>query len=86
MDVEMEAINRNGTWELIELPKGGKKVGVKWVYKTKFNEHGEVDKYKVRLVVKRYSQQYGVDYIKVFAPVARMQIIHLVVALAAQRG
>ncbi|KAJ6855707.1 Integrase catalytic domain-containing protein [Populus alba x Populus x berolinensis] len=86
MDVEMEAIKRNGTWELMELPAGGKKVGVKWVYKTKLNEHGAVDKYKTRLVVKGYSQQYGVDYIEVFAPVARMETIRLVVALAAQRG
>jgi hypothetical protein len=56
IDVKMEAIKRNGTWELMELPPGGKKVGVKWVYKTKLNEHGAVDKYKARLVVKGYSQ------------------------------
>jgi len=86
MDVEMEAIKRNGTWELMELPARGKKVGVKWVYKTKLNEHGVVDRYKARLVVKGYSQQYGVDYTEVFAPVARMETIRLVVALAAQRG
>ena len=56
MDLEIEAINKNGTWELTELPKGGKKVGVKWIYKTKFNENGDVDKYKVRLVAKGYTQ------------------------------
>ena len=77
MDVEMEAIKRNGTWELMELLAEGKKVGVKWVYKTKLNEHGAVDKYKARLVVKGYSQQYGVDYTEVFAPVARMETIRL---------
>jgi hypothetical protein len=71
MDVEMEAIKQNGTWELMELPVGGKKVGVKWVYKTKFNKHGAVDKYKARLVMKGYSQQYGVDYTELFALVAR---------------
>jgi len=38
MDLEIEAINKNGTWESTELPEGGKKVGVKWIYKTKFNE------------------------------------------------
>lgn len=86
MDVEIEAIKRNDTWELTELPEGGKKIGVKWVYKTKFNENGEVDKYKARLVVKGYSQQHGVDYTEVFAPVARMETIRLVVALAAQKG
>lgn len=40
MDVEIEAIKRNETWELVELPKGEKKVGVKWVYKTKLDENG----------------------------------------------
>jgi len=86
MDLKIEAINKNGTWELTELPKGAKKVGVKWIYKTKFNENGDVDKYKVRLVAKGYIQQHGVDYTEVFAPVARMETIRLVVALAAQRG
>ncbi|RVW64797.1 Retrovirus-related Pol polyprotein from transposon TNT 1-94 [Vitis vinifera] len=85
MDLELAAINKNGTWELTELPEGGKKIGVKWIYKTKFNENGEVDKYKARLVAKGYTQQHGVDYTKVFAPVARMETIRLVVALAAQR-
>lgn len=83
---EMEAIKKNGMWELMELLEGGKKVGVKWVYKTKFNENGEVDKYKVRLVVKGYAQQHGVAYTEVFAPVARMQTIRLVVAFVAQKG
>jgi len=43
------------------------------VYKTKLNEKGEVDKHKVRLVVKGYAQQYGIDYTEVFALVARME-------------
>ena len=41
MNLEMEAINRNGTWELMELPEGEKRVGAKWIYKTKFNENGK---------------------------------------------
>lgn len=56
IDVEMEAIRKNGTWELIELPKDAKKIGVKWMYKTKFNENGEVDKYKDQLVANGYTQ------------------------------
>lgn len=86
MDLEMEAINNNDTWVMTKLPKGAKKVGVKWIYKTKFDENGEVDKYKARLVAKGYTQQHRVDYTEVFAPVARMETIQLVIALAAQRG
>jgi len=69
----------------MELLEGGKKVGVKWIYKTKFNKNGEVEKYKARLVAKGYTQQHGVDYTKVFEPVAHMETIRLVVALATQR-
>jgi len=86
MDSEIAAIQKNNTWEIIDLPHGAKTVGVKWVYKTKLNECGKVDKYKARLVAKGYTQQYGVDYMEVFAPVARMDTIRLILALAAQKG
>ena len=56
---------------------------MKWVFKTKLNEKGEVDKYKARLVAKGYKQRYGIDYTEVFSPVARHDTIRLVVALAA---
>lgn len=56
------------------------------MYKTKLNESGEVDKFKARLVVKGYAQQYGIDYTEVFAPVARMETVRLVIAFAAKKG
>ena len=83
--LDLEAINKNDTWELMELPEGGKKIGMKWIYKTKLNENGEVNKYKARLVAKGYTQQHGIDYAEVFALVACMEIVYLVVALATQR-
>ncbi|CAL5371264.1 unnamed protein product [Camellia sinensis] len=86
MDMEMKAIERNNTWELTDLPTGAKKIGVKWVYKTKLKENGEVDKFKARLVAKGYVQQQGIDYTEVFAPVARMDTVRMIVALAAQKG
>ena len=54
MDQEIEAIERNDTWELVELPKGKKTIGVKWVYKTKLNARGEVEKCKAHSVAKGY--------------------------------
>ena len=83
MDAEIEAIERNHTWELMELPEGEKTVGVKWIYRTKLNEKGEVDKFKARLVAKGYTQKYGIDYSEVFSPVARHDTIRMIISLAA---
>lgn len=54
-------------------------------FKTKLNEDGNVDKYKARLVVKGYSQEEGIDYDEVFAPVARWDTIRIFLSVAAQR-
>jgi len=86
MDLESAAIEKNKTWELVSQPKGIKTIGVKWIFKTKLNEKGEVDKCKAHLVVKGYAQRYGIDYSEVFAPVARWDTIRLILALAAQKG
>lgn len=85
MDAEIKLIENNETWELMDLPAGAKKIGVKWIYKTKLNENGEVDKYKARLVAKGYAQEHGVDYTEVFAPVVRMDTVRMILSLAAQR-
>ena len=54
MDLEIEAIEWNETWDLIDLLNVIKKIGVKWVFKTKLNENGEIDKYTARLVATWY--------------------------------
>lgn len=59
MNCEMDSIEKNETWQLTILPAGARKIGVKWVFKTKLNENGEVDKYKAHLVAKGYAQQHG---------------------------
>jgi len=82
---EMESIKKNGTWELTNLPEGWKAVGTKWIFKTKLNENGEIEKHKARLVAKGYSQKYGIDYTEVFAPVARLDTIRAILATAAQK-
>ena len=83
---EIQAIEKNKTWFLSELPSQTKAIGVKWIYKTKLNERGEVDKHKARLVVLGYAQKYGIDYTEVFAPVARWDTIRLIMALAAHQN
>lgn len=86
MEAEIESIERNETWELTTVPKGIKTIGVKWVFKTKYKEDGEIDKFKVRLVAKGYAQRFGVDYNEVYAPVARWDTIHMIIATAASKN
>ena len=82
MEEEIQSIEKNYTWELTTLPKDNRAIGVKWVYKMKKNAHGEVERHKEILVAKVYKQGHGVDYEEVFALVARMGTIRLLISLA----
>jgi hypothetical protein len=63
-----------------------KVIGVKWVYRTKFNVDGFINKNKARLVVKGYVQVFGVDFLKTFVPIAQLDTIIILLALSAYKG
>ncbi|CAL2278968.1 unnamed protein product [Prunus armeniaca] len=85
MEAELEMIEKNDTWKLVERPFAKPVIGVKWVYKTKLNLDGTVQKNKAGLVAKGYSQKPGIDYNETFAPVARLDTIRTLIALAAHK-
>ncbi len=82
MDEEMEAMHRMHVWDQVKIPAGVKPVGAKWVFKRKLDEHGTPTRYKARLVAQGYSQLAGVDFDQTFAPVARIQSLRLLLAVA----
>lgn len=85
MQEELESIEENDTWNLVDLPRGRTAIGSKWVFKTKRDSNGTVVKRKARLVAKGFSQKFGVDYNDVFAPVARGTTLRMLLSVAGER-
>jgi hypothetical protein len=91
MDEELDQIEKNDTWELVPRPKNKnvintKWVSTKWVFRKKLNEDGQVTRNKARLACKGYAQIEGIDFEETFAPVARMETIHLLLAYACSKN
>ena len=86
MKAELEMIEKNKTWELVARPTDKPVIGVKWEFKVKLNLDGTVHKHKSRLVAKGYAQKPVIDYNETFAPVARLDTIQTLIALATQKG
>ena len=83
MDEEIECIEKNQTWELVDVPKDKDVISVKWIYKTKQDADGNMQKQKSRMVARGFTQQLGIDSNETFAPVAHIDIVRTVLAIAA---
>lgn len=86
MKEELASIEKNKTWDLVDLPANKTRISVKWVYKVKLNPDGSISKHKARLVVRGFMQRAGLDYSEVFAPVARLETVRLIIALASWKN
>ncbi|KAI3744783.1 hypothetical protein L1987_57875 [Smallanthus sonchifolius] len=86
MQDELSQFQKLHVWYLVDLPKGFQPIGTRWVFKCKTNDRQVVVKNKERLVVQGFYQQEGLDYTKVYAPVARIEAIRLFLAYATYVG
>lgn len=86
MQEELDSLAENRTWEMTELPPGRKAIGCRWIYKRKTNEHGEIVRYKARLVAQGFSQRYGLDYEEVFAPVVKQATFRILLTVASREN
>ena len=84
MHDELLQFQRNDVWTLVPRPEGEHIIGTKWIFRNKTDEKGNVIRNKARLAAQGYSQIEGVDYDETFAPVARMESIRILLALACQ--
>jgi hypothetical protein len=86
MDKELNQIEKNDTWELVQRPKNKNVVDTKWVFRNKLNEDGHVTRNKARLVCKGYAQIEGIDFEETFSLVSIMEAIHLLLAYVCSKN
>ncbi|WJZ90859.1 hypothetical protein VitviT2T_009976 [Vitis vinifera] len=83
MKEELKSMKDNDVWDLVELPKGIKTIGCKWIFKTKHDSKGNVKRYKARLVAKGYTQKKGIDYKETFSPISKKDSLRIAMTLVA---
>ena len=86
MQEQLDLLKEMGTWETVQKPPNAVPIGNKWVFVKKQNKAGEVVRHKARLVVKGCAQHPGHDYMETFLPVVRMDTLHAILALIAEKG
>jgi histone deacetylase 1/2 len=81
MDLEIAALHKNHTWDLVDQPAVVNIIGCKWVYKLKHKPNGSIDRYKARLVAKGYHQTLGLDYFETFSLVVKTATIRIILTI-----
>ena len=83
MNEEIKSMKDNDVWDLVSLPEGTKPIGCKWIFKTKRDSMGNLERYKARLVAKGFTQKEGIDFKETFSPVSTKDSFRTIMALVA---
>ncbi|CAH9134787.1 unnamed protein product [Cuscuta epithymum] len=86
MAEEFNALIFNNTWDLVPFDNTKNVVGSKWIYKTKYNSDGSIERHKARLVAQGFNQQAGVDFSETFSPVIKPSTVGIILTLAISFG
>ena len=78
----MDSLVGNGTWTLVDFPPGSKPIGCNWTFKRKYGTDHKVQTFKARLVAKGYKQKEGIGYFDIYAFMAWISSIRILLALS----
>ena len=82
---ELKSLRVNGTWKEEIPPKGVNLVSTKWVFIVKVKADRTLDRYKAQLIVRGFSQIYGINYFETFTPTTQIDILQIFLAIAATK-
>ncbi|KAL9253357.1 Retrovirus-related Pol polyprotein from transposon RE1-like protein [Drosera capensis] len=82
----MQALLKNATWDVVPIPAGQSCVSCRWIYTVKHNPNGSVERLKARLMTRGFTQQYDIDYEETFSPIAKLNILRVLISLVAHRS
>lgn len=86
MTEEIQSLEDNNTWTLVQLPPGKIPIGCRWVFKLKKDSEGKPTKFKARLVAQGFTQKFGQDYDETFAPVVKNTTLRALLSIAGNRN
>ena len=81
MHEELQSLNKNNTWTLVDKPKDRRIINCKWVFKIKKDTKGDIMKFKARLVAVGSSQTHGIDYVETFSPVIKWETVKILLTI-----
>lgn len=86
MEEEVQTLEKNKSWDVVDLPYRKESVGCIWVFTVKLHLNGTAESYKARFVAKGYTQTYGVDYEKTFALIAKINFVYILIFVVENHG